>query len=60
MPNPSYYPIIVSIGLFIGALGLLFMDPSITIGWLHLPVLSALGVLIMLMGIYGWAFEPAG
>jgi cytochrome c oxidase subunit 1 len=59
MPNPSYYPILVSLGLFVVALGLLFQDPSITIGLLHLPVITALGVFLMVAAIYGWAFEPA-
>jgi cytochrome c oxidase subunit 1 len=59
MPNNSYYPIIVAIGLFVGALGLLFNTGTITIGLLHLPVFCALGILILLLGIYGWAFEPA-
>jgi cytochrome c oxidase subunit 1 len=60
MPNPSYYPVIASAGLFIAALGLLFENPHIVIGLLHLPVLCALGAVVMIAGIYGWAFEPAG
>jgi hypothetical protein len=60
MPNPSYYPLIASAGLFIGACGLLFDSPTITIGLLHLPSLCALGLIVFAMGVYGWAFEPAG
>lgn len=64
MPNPSYYPLIAAAGLFVGASGLLALgsafNPSITIGLLHLPSLSALGILILALGIYGWCFEPAG
>lgn len=60
MPNPSFYPLISSLGFFIVALGLLFDNPAITIGLLHLPSLCALGAVVMIMGIYGWAFEPAG
>jgi cytochrome c oxidase subunit 1 len=59
MPNNSYYPVIVAIGIFVGAMGLLFNTGTITIGLLHMPVASALGILIGLLGIYGWAFEPA-
>jgi cytochrome c oxidase subunit 1 len=60
MPNPSYYPVITSLGMFIGALGFLLDNPTISIGLLNLPVLCALGLVIMITGIYGWAFEPAG
>jgi len=60
MPNPSYYPLIASAGLFIAACGLLFDNPKITIGLLHLPSLCALGFLVLALGVYGWAFEPAG
>jgi cytochrome c oxidase subunit 1 len=60
MPNPSYYPLIASAGMFIAALGLLFDNPDIVIGLLHLPSLCALGAIVMVAGIYGWAFEPAG
>ena len=49
MPGLSYFPIIVAIGMAIAAAGLL----------IHLAV-AALGVLVTLFGIYGWAFEPAG
>ena len=61
MPNPSIFPLIASLGLFVGALGLLFMEETgtITIGLLTLPVLSIIGLLILFLGCYGWAFEPA-
>jgi cytochrome c oxidase subunit 1 len=60
MPNPSYYPLIASAGLFIVACGLLFDTGTITIGLLHLPVACAVGLIVLAMGIYGWCFEPAG
>jgi len=60
MPNPSYYPLLVSIGIFIGSLGLLVDGPSITIGLLTLPVIFIAGIVVTLGSIYGWAFEPAG
>jgi hypothetical protein len=31
----------------------------LTIGLLHLPVLVPVGAVILLLGCYGWAFEPA-
>ena len=60
MPNPSYYPLIASAGLFIVACGLLFDTGTVTIGLLHLPVACAVGLIVLAMGIYGWCFEPAG
>lgn len=60
MPNPSYYPLIASLGMFIAALGLLFENPTIVIGLLHLPSLCLVGAIVTIVGIYGWAFEPAG
>ena len=60
MPNPSYYPVIASLGMFIAALGLLFDNPKITVGLLHLPTLCALGMVVLVVGIYCWAVEPAG
>jgi cytochrome c oxidase subunit 1 len=59
MPNPSIYPAVAAFGLFVGALGLLFFDPAIKIGLLHMPFFSIVGIIILLTGIYGWAFEPA-
>ena len=60
LPNPSYYPLIAAIGFFLIALGMLVNNPPINIGALPLPMLSALGLVTMLGGIFGWSFEPAG
>ncbi|MBA2518932.1 MAG: cytochrome c oxidase subunit I [Chloroflexia bacterium] len=60
MPNPSFYPLVAALGIFLAALGLLVNNPWITFQLLSLPSLSVLGLLIMIFGIYGWSFEPAG
>jgi cytochrome c oxidase subunit 1 len=64
MPNPSIFPLIASVGFFIAAIGLLFIDSSwnisLTIGLLSLPFLCIAGLLVMVAGVFGWAFEPAG
>ena len=60
MPSPSYFPLLSAVGFFIAGMGLLIDNPAITIGLLHLPVLCAIGGLLMVVAIYGWAFEPAG
>src|SRR3954451_6397480 len=49
MPSPSYYPLLVALGLPIIAYGLMYRS------W---PV-SAIGALITLASVYGWALEPA-
>jgi len=48
MPRPSWWPLIVAIGLFMLLSGLIFTRAE-----------SALGLLTMVMGIAGWAMEPA-
>lgn len=48
MPSPSYYPAILALGLVTAAAGALTV----------LPVVLT-GVAIVLVGVYGWAFEPA-
>jgi cytochrome c oxidase subunit 1 len=60
LPNPSYYPLITAAGLFIAAIGATFGGAAITIGLLTLPALVPIGAIILLLGAYGWAFEPAG
>jgi cytochrome c oxidase subunit 1 len=48
MPSPSYYPVVLALGIVGLAAGGLTQA---------LPVVF-LGVAVMLFGIYGWAFEP--
>jgi cytochrome c oxidase subunit 1 len=60
LPNPSYFPLMTAAGLFIATMGILFHDPTVTIGLLHLPIVAAIGFAILIIGVYAWAFEPAG
>ncbi|MBI2755267.1 MAG: cytochrome c oxidase subunit I [Chloroflexi bacterium] len=48
MPAPSYFPFIVAMGLVIAGSGIVFTF-----------ALTPVGILIMMAGIFGWAFEPA-
>ncbi|MCI0790942.1 MAG: cytochrome c oxidase subunit I [Chloroflexi bacterium] len=50
MPQPSYWPVIVSIGLIIGGYGLIYNVAHFGI--------AAAGVLIGMIGVYAWSFEP--
>jgi cytochrome c oxidase subunit I len=48
MPSPSYFPVIAALGL-----------PVLGYGLLYSPILIADGILLLLVGFYGWAVEPA-
>ncbi len=48
LPSPSYWPLIVALGLPLVGYGLIFTL------WL-----AALGALFLVVGIYGWALEPS-
>ena len=47
MPPPSYYPLLISIGLLVGGIGMLTT-----------LMVSALGVLLVFYAIWGWVLEP--
>ena len=47
LPQPSYWPLIVSIGLLIGGYGLVFNF-----------AVAVIGGLIGMFGVYAWSFEP--
>jgi cytochrome c oxidase subunit 1 len=48
MPNPSYWPIIVALGLLLGFAGFIFTF-----------ALTFIGAAVLFIGVYGWALEPA-
>src|SRR5262245_48214605 len=48
MPSPSYWPLVVAAGLPIIALGLIYNH-----------VISVVGAIIVLLGVYGWVQEPS-
>lgn len=54
LPGLSYYPLVASVGLFIGSFGFIY-----DFGFGHAPILSVLGLALTVIGIYGWALEPA-
>ncbi len=49
MPSPSYFPIVMCFGLPVVGYGVVF----------HNWYLGALGVLILIVGMYAWALEPS-
>ncbi len=48
MPNASYWPLVVAIGLLLGFSGFIYTF-----------ALTFIGAAVLLIGIYGWALEPA-
>ncbi|HWB73058.1 MAG TPA: cytochrome c oxidase subunit I [Egibacteraceae bacterium] len=52
LPAPSYYPAVAALGLPIAAYGVLT-------GGVAQVVLVALGGLVLLVGVFGWALEPS-
>ena len=54
MPSPSYFPFLAALGLVTMAYGLIFKSSSDALGWTTI----AIGLGVMLWGIYGWCLEP--
>ena len=48
MPSPSYWPLVVSAGL-----------PIVAIGLIYDHVISVVGAVVILLGVYGWSQEPS-
>jgi len=53
MPNPSYYPILTALGLPIMGYGIIYQQDSHAFFGL-----LAAGLLVLLVGAFGWAMEP--
>ncbi len=53
MPNPSYWPLVTAVGIL--AFFVFLMTMAQTGIW---PVVASFGIL--LLGVYKWAYEPAG
>jgi len=60
LPNPSYYPLLCGMGLFLMPFGILMNNPHIQLGFIGIPIVTGLGFFLLLVAIYGWSFEPAG
>jgi hypothetical protein len=59
MPDPSYWPVVAALGMsiFMGGLILLPNTLTPTFGPQHFLV-SFLGLVIMVIGVYAWSLEP--
>ncbi len=54
MPSPSYFPLIVALGIFALGITMLLYQASPIAGY----VAGAIGLILLLWGSYGWIFEP--
>ena len=52
LPQPSYWPFLASIGLFIGAYGLIYYQSIIGMA------AGILGLALTIVSVYAWSFEP--
>ncbi|HEV2072911.1 MAG TPA: cytochrome c oxidase subunit I [Thermomicrobiales bacterium] len=60
MPNPSYYPLIAALGMFLLAVGMLIDFPTlVALGPVDFSIVAVLGLVTLIGGIFGWSFEPA-
>jgi cytochrome c oxidase subunit 1 len=53
LPQPSYWPIVAAVGLFIGSYGLLY-SPVSNFGL----AAAAFGGAVTMISVYAWSFEP--
>jgi cytochrome c oxidase subunit I len=60
LPNPSIYPLVTAVGLFLFVLGMIISGPSVPVVQWDVAIVSLLGLLVMVGAIFGWSFEPAG
>ena len=51
MPDPSYYPVVIAVGLVAAGYGVIFHE---TLTW----ALAAVGMGLAIVAIYAWSFEP--
>jgi cytochrome c oxidase subunit 1 len=53
MPNPSYWPAVTALGVFAVLVSLMALDKTGVPG-------VVVGVALLFLGVYKWAYEPAG
>jgi heme/copper-type cytochrome/quinol oxidase subunit 1 len=61
LPNSSFWPFVSAMGMLLFGLGFLF--DNITVLWLGplaVTGVSIIGMLLLVWGIFAWAFEPTG
>jgi cytochrome c oxidase subunit 1 len=54
LPQPSYWPFVASVGLFVAAFGVLYIQSASRFG----VVVAVLGAFITMVATYAWSLEP--
>jgi len=52
LPQPSYWPFLASLGLFIAAYGLIYFQSVVGLA------AASIGAMLTMVSIYSWSFEP--
>jgi cytochrome c oxidase subunit 1 len=52
LPQPSYWPFLASLGLFVGGYGLVYFHSVIGIAF------ASAGAMLTMVSVYAWSFEP--
>ena len=52
--QPSYWPFVASVGLFVAAFGVLYIQSASRFG----VVVAVLGAVITMVATYAWSLEP--
>ena len=52
LPQPSYWPFLVSLGLFIAAYGLIYFQSVAGLA------AASIGTMLTMVSVYAWSFEP--
>ena len=55
MPNNSFWPLVAAAGV-----AMIFAGFLVPYSISFMPVISALGIIVLIGSIYGWSFEPVG
>jgi len=50
LPSPSFYPVLASAGLFVMAMGLVYVPWGL--------IAAGVGAMIVMWGLFGWSMEP--
>lgn len=61
LPNPSFWPFVGASGMLLMGLGFLFQNITLFyLGPLAISLVSIVGLILLIWGIFAWAFEPTG
>lgn len=61
LPNPSFWPLFTALGILFLNAGFLFETITLFyLGPLEITIVTMTGLVMLLWGVFAWAFEPTG